>query len=785
MSRRAELPPRPSLPPTLHVLAGIVAGEAAVLRCGWSPPAWALAAVAALLAVPLALGRPRLPRACCLLAIALAVGSLAGTAARWSLDRFSGELGSSPVSGWSLEVTGDPSLGEHGYRCRARASRPGSASGGVWLSCEQEPRLGETITCVGRFKPNGEDDWGASSRAQGVAGSVRVVRVLSRRPASAPASPLLRVRERALAAMGPRASGEAALVAASVCGYRAGMDEAGLTELFSSCGVSHLVAVSGGHLVIVSGILSVLLEAAGLRPRVRAPLLVCLTGAFVLFCGAPVSAVRSWLMAMAAAGSELAGRRGHSLSAVSVVGSAIALCDPFSSGELGFLLSVASVVGLCVLTPHVSYALGVALRVALPAGVAHGRVGGTAVRWAEALRDTLAATLVAQLVTAPLTMPVFGELSLVAPLANVALGPLFGPLIGAGMLSVPLCLLPGGLAGAAQAPLAVARGCAWLAVALLRPLARVPLASVHVTGWVAPAAAVALAGATYAVWPTVRRRGLLLAGGLCSLAVAAVLARWRLFAPARIVVLDVGQGDAILVQDGAEALLVDAGPDGSTAAALARQHVLHLDAVLLTHLHADHVGGLDELVGAVPCDRVIVARGVSAHVGDALGGSIAGLTGKAADEVSYGDSVRVGGFSLRVVSPVGEVQGDENADSLELVATYAGPGGSLTALLTGDAERDETGAALGRGDVGDVDLLKVGHHGSEVSLTAGEARALDPEVSVASAGEGNRYGHPAPGCVAVLEGAGSRFLCTKDAGDVEVRPGGEGPRVRYDGPHER
>ena len=79
--------------------------------------------------------------------------------------------------------------------------------------------------------------------------------------------------------------------------------------------------------------------------------------------------------------------------------------------------------------------------------------------------------------------------------------------------------------------------------------------------------------------------------------------------------------------------------------------------------------------------------------------------------------------------------------------------------------------------MGDVDFLKVGHHGSAASLDEGIAEALAPEVSVASAGKGNGYGHPTPECVEVLEGTGSLFLCTIDAGDVTVEPGTEGPVV--------
>lgn len=784
MSRGLEVPARPSLPVTLPILGGVLAGECVVLRMGWAPtPLPVIVAGTVLAAAAVGCGARPAVRLGALVGLALAAGVLAGLVAHWSLGRFADELGSSSVSTWTLEVASDPSLGDYGYRCRARATRPGSPSGFVWLSSGEEPHLGETLTCVGRFRPNGDDDWGRSNRAQGVAGTIRLVRLLGRRPARGPVGLLLGVRAHALEAMGAQASEEGALVAASVCGYRGGMDAEGLTDLFSACGVSHLVAVSGGHLVIVSGILSALLEACGLRPRMRGLLLIGVTGAFVLFCGAPVSATRSWLMVIVGLGAELLGRRGHSLSAVCVVGAAIALANPFTSGELGFLLSVSSVVGLCVLSPYASYALAVALPLTLPHRLARRSWGRRLARGMDALRETLAATLVAQVVTAPLTIPVFGELSLVAPLANLVLGPLFSPLIGAGMVAVPLCLLPGRVAVVAQLPLGVARGCGWLALALLRPLAHVPIASVTVTGWQVPLASCILVVALYLVWPRLRRGALLAGGTACACVMAAVLLRWRLFAPARIVVLDVGQGDAILVQDGGSAILVDTGPDATVASALARQHVLHLDAVVLTHLHADHVGGLDDLVGVVPCEGVLVAEGVGAHVEGDLAASVEELTGGEAGELRYGDRLGVGGFVLEVVSPVGEVTGEENADSLELLVTYVRGGDALTALLTGDAERDETGAALGRGDVGDIDLLKVGHHGSAVSLTEEEARELDPEVSVASAGEGNSYGHPTPACVEVLERVGSRFLCTMDVGDVEVRPGRGCVRVRYDGAH--
>lgn len=145
--------------------------------------------------------------------------------------------------------------------------------------------------------------------------------------------------------------------------------------------------------------------------------------------------------------------------------------------------------------------------------------------------------------------------------------------------------------------------------------------------------------------------------------------------------------------------------------------------------------------------------------------------------MAYGDVIVVGEYRLRVISPTESRSGNENPDSVELALTYERDGKSMSGLLTGDAEREETGAAIGREDIGDVDFLKVGHHGSAESIGREQVVTLDPEVAIASAGEGNRYGHPTKACVDTIEGAGCRFYCTKDVGDVELRPGDEGVTI--------
>lgn len=778
-----ELPHRPDVPPTLYLLATALAVESATLRRAprgllAGPGAPALAAAAALAAAcalaALALrARPARALACLVATCAAAALGLAlASAAR--VDALAEELSRSPVSAWTFTAETASSAGERGYTARCRAERDGRVAGSVWLTSAEPLDLREKVACVGRFRPNAEDDWGLASRSQGVSGSVRALRILSRERPAPPLGPVAEARRVVLDSLDPSSSDARAILAGCVCGDRRAMGERGLEDAFSASGVSHLVAVSGSHLAVVASFVGALLSGAGVGGWRRRVSLVAACGLFVAFSGFPTSAVRSWAMVACAQAGEALGRRGHATSSACAVCLAMCLVDPTLSGQPGFLLSAVSVAALSLAVPYAGYALEVA---APPLPRALGPRARRGVGSARAsVRDVLASSLVAQAATAPVVARTFGDLSLVAPLANLLLAPAFGVLMAAGLAAA--CLAP--LPALQAAPLALADAVGTLAAAAVRATARLPLASVRAEG--AFAALPPLMGASLlavlVAWPRLTRARLAACAGAAAAVALALVVRLELLAPPRVCILDVGQGDAILVQDGASTLLVDAGVDGAVVDALRREHVLSVDALVVTHLHDDHYGGVAALVGQVPCGRVYVARGASAHEPEGLREAVRALTGEDAGELSYGDVLGVGGFRVRVVSPTGEVDGLDNEDSLMCAVSYGGGRGTLEALLTGDAERGRLSEAMARGDVGDVDLLKVGHHGSEASLGEAEAEGLRAEVAVASAGENNRYGHPSEECREALERAGSRFLCTKDVGDVTVEPGRDGVGVR-------
>lgn len=774
MSEPGDLSPRPVVPPATYALAAVCAVERGTLGAGAVPALLPAALLCLLVASAAAVRGSRLgdpARVAALVCTAALLAAASSALLLASESRAAVALAEGPVSAWEFRALGDSSPAGDAFGCWAAACREGVSAGTVWLQVPEPMCLGDRVAGAGSFEAAGDDEWGGVLRRRGAAGTVRLAAVSSRGRAPGVQGALGAARRAALGRIEPSSSDARALLAGLVCASTDAADASGLTDAFTACGAAHLVAVSGGHLSAIATALGGLLARVGVRPRRRVVATSLATGAFVLFCGSPGSAVRSWLMCLVSEGARAAGRRAHGPSSVALVACAMCLADPTCASDVGLELSVLSLMGLGLFGPYASHALEVLV------GRAGSRPGrGPVASLARDVRSQVASTLVAQLACLPVTVGAFGRVSLVAPVANAALAPFLGAGMGTGMLAVALSGAP----VASEALLAATDAVLAPACALARAMARLPMASVGVEApaWVLWLALALTAGALLVAWPEPRPAPMrMLVGVACALGLAWAL-RWRLFAPARVVVLDVGQGDAILVQDGSSSLLVDAGPPEGVAAALARCHVTRLDLVVVTHMHDDHYGGLAELAGQAGVGAVLVGEGAGDGMPPEARAAVASLGDVPVRELSLGDRLRCGGFELEVVSPAGERDGSDNEDSLVLALTYDGPAGELEALLCGDAESDVLGGLLESDAAGDVDLLKAGHHGSAASLTRAQAEALDPEVSVASAGRDNPYGHPAPECREALEAVGSRFLCTASCGDVEVRPGDEGPSVR-------
>ena len=229
----------------------------------------------------------------------------------------------------------------------------------------------------------------------------------------------------------------------------------------------------------------------------------------------------------------------------------------------------------------------------------------------------------------------------------------------------------------------------------------------------------------------------------------------------RVVFVDVGQGDAAVLRSGAWTGLIDGGPSGSQGAvqaALSRLGVRRLDTLVISHLHADHTGGLASLVADYRPRRVWVAGAVRGSLAAALRGA-----GTTIVQARRGLTQRFGKATGTVIAPGGR-SGDANRDSIVLEIDVAGRRVVFTGDSTGAGEA-AAGAALARGPP--VDVLKVSHHGSRYSTTAGFVAGVRPRTAVISVGS-NSYGHPSNDAVKRLRAGGARVFSTQRSGSITL-----------------
>jgi competence protein ComEC len=277
-----------------------------------------------------------------------------------------------------------------------------------------------------------------------------------------------------------------------------------------------------------------------------------------------------------------------------------------------------------------------------------------------------------------------------------------------------------------------------------------------------------------------------LAGTTVALAIALA---YRPSGIAKVVVLDVGQGDGILVEGGRGGrMVIDGGPDpGRLLVALDERLPpwdRRIDILVLTHPHEDHVAGLALLLQRYRVDRVYEPGMLGPGPGYRAWAEALAAGRTARGRLSTGDRLALDAIRFRVLWPDSGRVPDEPADTGTAINNVSivllGEVGPHRFLLAGDIEDGVDPELVERG-LPQVDLLKVAHHGSRTATTDAFLGAVRPRVAVVSAGAGNPYGHPAPATLERLEERGARTYRTDVDGSVEVAFDGGAIKVRAGG----
>lgn len=682
-------------------------------------------------------------------------------------------------------VAGDPvsQAGRFGAQVRARATATSvqdPATGrklpqrhvvvlratGAWAPWLSAQAVGTTLVVQGRTSVPDEP---------GIAANVSLTRATVVRGPPWTDRTVNRLRSGLVSSTGWSPPLQAGLVPSLVVGDTSALDP-GLKADFKATGLTHLTAVSGTNLTLLLATLLVVARVVGVRGWWLRILAVAGVGLFVVICRSEPSVVRAAAMGvvgLAALGSTRDRARGvrHLAGAVLV----LLWLEPLLAASWGFSLSVVASAGLLWWGGRWTDALSRWLP-----------------RW---LAEALAVPMAAQVATQPLVTVLQGAVSTTGLLANVLSGPFVGPTTVLGMVAVVT----------SQCWSTLGRVFGWLAGWMVQPVIMVARLGASLPGgqwrWPTGVAGVILMTATCLVIGLVLER--LLASARATIAMAAALVVAMVWQPPppqwpgswQLAFCAVGQGDATVVRTvPGHAVLIDVGPEPesgqpSLLRCLASLGVRTVDMVLLTHYHADHVGGLQTVlaqyrVGAVvvnayaePAPMVARVRrlAAAAHVPVQvavrlqqwqLGPARFVMVATGEPPASATDHQSSTGSSTTGASNTSKSMGEspEQNDSSMVIHVDNG----LTALVTGDVEpagQDRIMAAVDHhqlpADVLHASVLKMPHHGS-ARQSAQFWQATGSSIAVASAGHANSYGHPNRKALQLAEQLSMQVLRTDD-----------------------
>lgn len=551
----------------------------------------------------------------------------------------------------------------------------------------------------------------------------------------------------------------APMVAALTLARREGFDP-GLRETFARTGLAHLLAISGFHVGVIAGLFLAALRLAGLRPRDARLGAAAGAWCYVGLIGFPDAACRAALILGFLSASTARGRPPARWGALASALLVLLALDPGRLSSPGFQLSFAGAGGLVAWAG----ALGRTLR-----RVGRGKIP-------EALVGGLSSGVAATLATLPIVAWHFEQVSLVGIPATLVAGPLVAIALPGAIATVAIDFVSHDLAdflagGVAVMLLVLEEGAVYLG--------DLPWVSI----WTAPMSVVAMVvGVALASHLATRpwvgassRRVLTLTYVVSCLLAWPVLLSMQGRGTVEIVMIDVGQGDATAVRGpGGGWILVDAGPPSRdedprahpVVRALSARGIRRLEALVLTHPDFDHTGGAVAVLQTLDVRAVYdpaLPAGKDEYVDVLAAARARGIPWLAARP---GVRMDLGALVVEVLAPSDSLLAT-GAESNEVSVVLRLRYGDFEALLTGDAYKPQERALLSVLDSG-VDVLKLGHHGSDTSTDPMLLDAIRPDIALISAGRNNRYGHPTPNVLRQVEDRGIQVRRTDRDGTVSV-----------------
>jgi len=558
----------------------------------------------------------------------------------------------------------------------------------------------------------------------------------------------------------------AGFVRALVTGNRDNLTDEFTTSL-ERAGLSHMVAVSGMHLAFLTCLITALL---GRGKRSTAAFTILWV---VLFCGIAgntPSVLRAAVMILMLEFAPLLDRERDGPTSLSLALLLLLWVNPFSAAHIGLQLSFAAVAGIQMVFNQVQDWLLKKFHMDELHKPKHW--------WVKLLRGvpffivtTLSATLGASVLTIPLVAVHFQIISLIAPLSNLltlwAIGFLFVGGLGVGTLAV---FLPGAAVVLALPLTVLARYLQWVIDLVSRPaLAALPLGSPYYWAWLVLVYALLIL--------FVRTKGrrsvwLPLAAGSAALVLAVCFTRASFYTGSlSVTVLDVGQGQSVLVRTGEFLTLVDCGGDsrddpGDVAANyLQALGCSSLDLLVVSHYHADHANGILQLLRRVRVKEVALP---DVEADDPLRVEIMAAAGEKGIPVRFvREDAKISpaeNEQVSIFAPVSE-EGTTNELGLTVLAAV----GQTEVLITGDMEQEGERRLIERAELPDIEVLVVGHHGSDTSTTPELLEIVKPDLALISVGLNNKYGHPSQDTLSRLDQAGIKTYRTDLYGTIEVQ----------------